>query len=316
LKVNPHFHRLHVLYLAGSHNIFTLARDAAADPTASAMWILELGRSAFERLRADARAEFTPALAQELARSSAGAAASTRVKAEREAYATYNTRPHGSFQASRMFHSSVFGTMLIASSALLAAGVVVALALSLPRTTEAQVLMLALAALCAGCAGDWAGRTRRPLAAALALALVPLSAAAFFAVGAAGPNPVTAGLVGALLTAFACGAGVLVGIGRVEAPKIRATERELSSDLTAAEAAEAATRAGHAAAWAIESAEAAHRIERELVQARTLEAFDLYVAERTRAGISFQDAAALRGEVCRLVAEWPERLGLDELRAA
>jgi hypothetical protein len=316
LNVNPHLHRLHVLYLSGTTNIFTLAHDATADTAAAAMWIVHLGTNTLERLRAELLAMHTPRLEQAHARSSIATAASSRHNAEKQAYATHNARPHAPFKASRMFHSSLLGVMLITLAVVLAAGVVTALALDLPRETIAEVLMLVLAALSSGCAGDWAGRTRRPLAAALALALVPLSAAALFVVGAAGPSPVTAGLIGALVTAFACGSGVLIGNGRVEAPKIRATERDLVGDLAAVEAGEHASLAGDAAAWATESAQADWQNYRELVVARTLEAFDLFVAKRTAAGIDFPEAAALREQVSVAVAEWPTHLGLPEPRAA
>jgi hypothetical protein len=312
MNVDKHVNRLHVLFLVGYDNVRKLGCDADVSTEAAATWIAELGASTMYAIRAELLAQIIPLIETRLAQASATTAAERRLGGQDTAFRKHNQRPHGPYRANRTFHSLLVGVFLSLLAVVLAAALVATLA-SAGVTTGAEVLAIALAALCSGCAGDWAGRSRTRLAIATALSLVPLSAAVVFVVAADGPHAPSISIVDALVVAFACGAGLLVGRHRVETPMIRADERELASDLALSEATERTTVADDAASVAIEAAEATYAEWVGEVRSITRKAFDIYAAERTGAGISFQDAGALRAQVARIVAAWPDTLGLDDL---
>lgn len=301
-----HLHALDAVLHVGRRGA---ARLAAETTLPSKVAVEELVAHAEVKL-AEIRAELLPKALEDEQRAADDRAIVERLKAEQESRKKIREDEHGPFRADRLWVSTLLALLIAAAATsigvLLAVGAFQALRPDL-------VLVLALAAVVAFVAGDWAGRARSWRPAAAPLAIIGVAIAATCAVGVHHDQRSPNLLVDLTVVLVVAGAGVLAGRARWNAPAIRGAEqdhrleREIHLATEQAQGSEKAVDAHHRAyaPWV------------DRVSASVTRAVEEYLRrlddDRIANGLFDEtDHAAVRSHARALVAAWPREL---ELRA-
>lgn len=299
-----HLNALDAVLHVGRRGAAQLARKTTLPPKVAVEELVAHG----EAKLAEIRAELLPQALADEQRSADDSAVIERLKAEQESRKKIREDEHGPYHADRLWISTLLALVIAVTTTSI--GLLLALGGFEARRPD-LVLVLALAAVTAFVAGDWAGRARSWKPAAAPLAIIGVAAAATCAVGVhhdtRSPNLV----VDLTVILVVAGAGVLAGRARRHAPAIRGAEQDHRLEREIHLATEQAQRSQKAV-------EAHHRVYAtwvDRVGASVKRAVEEYLHrlddDRIANGLFDEtDHAAVRSNAQAMVAAWPRKLDL------
>lgn len=300
-----HLNALDAIMHVGRRGAARLAAETTLPPKVAVEELLAHGKAKL----AEIRAELLPPALADVQRAADDRAVIERLQAEQESRKKIREDRHGPFLADRLWISTLLALLIAAVATSI--GLLLAFGAFESRRPD-LVLVLALAAVAAFVAGDWAGRARswRPAVAPLAIVAVAIAATCAVGVhhGERSPNL----LVDLTVVLVVAGAGVLAGRARRHAPAIRGAEQDHRLEREIHLATEQAQRSQKAV-------DAHHRTYAtwvDRVGASVTRAVEEYLRrlddDRIANGLFDEtDHAAVRSHAEALVAAWPRELDLD-----
>jgi hypothetical protein len=301
---NHHLNALDAVLHVGRRGAARLAGETTLPPKVA---IEELVAHAEAKL-AEIRAELLPQALADEQRAAEDRSAIERLKAELESRKKIREDEHGPFHADRLWISTLLALLIAAAATSI--GLVLASGAFESRRPD-LVLVLALAAVAAFVAGDWAGRARSWRPAAAALAIVGVAIAATCAVGVHHDQRSPNLLVDLTVVLVVAGAGVLAGRAHRHAPAIRGAEQDHRLEREIHLATEKAQRSEKA----VEANHRAYAPWVDRVSASVTRAVEEYLRrlddDRIADGLFDEtDHAAVRTHAQAFVAAWPRELDL------
>jgi hypothetical protein len=304
MKRSHHLHALDAVLHVGRRGAARLATETTLPPKVA---VEELVAHAAAEL-AEIRAELLPQALADEQRAADDRAALKRLESEHESRKKLRTDEHGPFRADRLWISTLLALLIAAAATTI--GLFLAFG-AFEVSRPDLVLVLALAALVAFVAGDWAGRARswRPVAAAVVT--IGVAIAATCAVGVHHDQRSPNLLVDLTVVLVVAGAGVLAGRARRQAPAIRGAEQDHRTEREIHLATEQAERSQKA----VDAHDRAYAPWVDRIGASVTRAVEEYLRrlddDRIANGLFDEtDHAAVRAHAQTLVTAWPRKLDL------
>lgn len=299
-------HALNAVLHVGRRGADRLAAETTLPPKVAVEELIAHGKAKLAEIRADLLPEALAAGQQ----AADDRAVVERLKAEHQSRTKIRDDQHGPFRADRLWISTLLALLIAAIATSI--GLLLALGAFQARRPD-LVLVLALAAVAAFVAGDWAGRARTWKPAIAALTVIAIAIAATCAVGVHHDERSPNLLVDLTVVLVVAGAGILAGRARHHAPAIRGAEQDHRLEREIHLATEQARRSQ-------EALEAHHRTYAtwvDRVGASVARAVEEYLRklddDRIANGLLDEtDHAAIRSHADALLATWPRKLHLDE----